>query len=93
MGWESGEGGRVVTWQDGKGGKVVRWQGGKGGRMLRQKGGRYLVLFKSGGHKMSPRFHIFVSDVNQGMKGWDGFKTFWHGCRYRKTVLRYFTSC
>ena len=49
-------------------GKVVRWQGGKGGRMvrLRQKGGRYLVLFKDDGHKMSPRFHLLVSDVNEG---------------------------
>ena len=34
--------------------------------MVRQKGGRYLVLFKGGGHKMSPRFHLFVSDINQG---------------------------
>ena len=93
MGWEGGEGGRVVRWQDGKGGKVVRSQGGKGGRMVWQKGERYLVLFKSGRHKMSPRFHIFVSDVNQGLKEWDGFKIFWHGCRDRKTVLRYFTSC
>ena len=36
---------------------------------MRQKGGRYLVLFKSGGHKMSPKFHLFVSDVNQGNEG------------------------
>ena len=36
---------------------------------MRQKGGRYLVLFKDGGHKMSPRFHLFLSDVNQGYKG------------------------
>ena len=63
------EGGKVVRWQGGKGGKVVRWQGGKGGRVVRQKGGRYLVLFKGGGHKMSPRFHLFVSDVNQGNEG------------------------
>ena len=32
----------------------------------------FLVLFKDGGHKVSPRFHLFVSDVNQGNKeaGW-----------------------
>ena len=32
----------------------------------------FLVLFKDGEHKVSPRFHIFVSDVNQGNKevGW-----------------------
>ena len=39
--------------------------------MVREKGGRYLVLFKDEGHKMSPRFHLFVSDVkgNKGV-GW-----------------------
>ena len=68
MRWESEECGRAVRWQGGKGGKVVRWQGEKGGRMVRQKVERYLVLFKDGGHKMSPRFHLFVSDVNQGNK-------------------------
>ena len=27
-----------------------------------------LVLFKNAGRKLSPRFHIFVSDVDQGNK-------------------------
>ena len=36
---------------------------------MRQKGGSYLVLFKGGGHKMSPRFHLFVYDVSQGNEG------------------------
>ena len=67
--WQGGEGGRLVRWQGGNGGKVVRWQSWKGGRMVRWKGERYLVLFKGEGHKMSPRFHLFVSDVNQGV-GW-----------------------
>ena len=58
-----------MRWQGGKGGKVVRWQGGKGGRMVRQKGWRYLVLFNDGGHKMSLRFHLFVSNVNQRYEG------------------------
>ena len=26
---------------------------------------RFLVVFKSGGHRMSPRFHLFVSDVDE----------------------------
>ena len=41
--------------------------------MVWQKGGRYLVLFKGGRHKLSPGFHLFVSDVNQGNErvGWD----------------------
>ena len=63
-------------WQGGKGGKVVRWQGGKGGRMVRQKGGSYLVLFKDRGHKISPRFHLFVSDINQGKKVVDWVQDF-----------------
>ena len=68
--WEGGKGGRlIVCWESGEGGRVVRWQGGKSGRMVRQKGWRYLVLFKDGKHKMSPRFHFFVSNVNQGNKG------------------------
>ena len=25
-----------------------------------------LILFKDGGHRVSPKSHIFVSDVNQG---------------------------
>ena len=74
--WEGGEGGRVVRRQDGKGRKVVRWQGGKGGRMVRQKGGRYVVLFKSGGHKMSPKFHLFVSDIDQGNEEVRGVQDF-----------------
>ena len=64
--WEDGEGDNVVMWQGGKGGKVVRWHGG---RMVRQKCRRYLVLFKGGGCNMSPRFHLFVADVNQGNEG------------------------
>ena len=32
----------------------------------------FLVLFKDGGRRVSPRYHLFVSDVNQGIKdaGW-----------------------
>ena len=44
----------------------MRWQCG---RMVRQKDGRYLVLFKGEDHKMNLRFHLFVSDVNQGNEG------------------------
>ena len=59
------EGGRLVRWEGGEGGRVVKWQGG---RMVKQKGGKDLVLLKGEGHKMSPRFHLFVYDVNQGNK-------------------------
>ena len=33
------------------------------------KGGRFLVLFTSGGRRVSLRFHLFVYDVNQGSEG------------------------
>ena len=33
--------------------------------MVKWQGGRFLVLFKSGGLRASPRFHLFVSDVDQ----------------------------
>ena len=46
------------------GGKV-----GKVGRMVRREGGSFLVLFKGGEYRVSPRFYLFVSDVNQGNKG------------------------
>ena len=70
-------GGRLVRWGGGKGGRVMRWQGGKGGRVVRWEGGRFLVLFKGGEHRVSPRFYLFVSDVNQGNEG-DGLKIFLH---------------
>ena len=34
--------------------------------MVRSEGGGSLVLFKGGGCKVSPGFHLFVSHVNQG---------------------------
>ena len=38
--------------------------------MSRQKGGMDLVLFNGGGgHKMSPRFNLFISDANQVNEG------------------------
>ena len=50
----------------------MRWQVGKGGRVVRWQGGRFLVLFKGGRCRVSQRFNIFVSDVNQWNKaaGW-----------------------
>ena len=62
-------GGRLVRWKGGKDGRVMRWQGGKGRRVVRWEGGRFLVLFKSGEYRVSPRFYLSVSDVNQGNEG------------------------
>ena len=58
--WEVGEVGR---W---KGNEVANW---KSGRLVRWEGGRFLVLFEGGEHRVSPRFYLFVSNVNQGNKG------------------------
>ena len=59
----------VGGWEGGKGGRIMRWQGGKGGRVVRWEGGRFLVLSKGGEHWVSPKFYLFVSDVNQRNKG------------------------
>ena len=45
--------------------RIKKWQGGKGGRVMRWQSGRYPVLFEDEGRRVSPRFHFFVSDVNQ----------------------------
>ena len=57
-----------MRWEDGKGGRVMRWQGGKGGRLVRWEGGKFLVLFKGGEYRISARFCLFFTDVNQGNK-------------------------
>ena len=61
--------------QDEKGRRVVRWQGGGGGRVVRWEGGRFLVLFKGRGHRVGPRFHLFVS-VSQGKEWADWIQDF-----------------
>ena len=47
----------------------MKQQGGKGGRVLRWQCGRFLVLFKGGRCRVSQRFHLFISDVNQWYRG------------------------
>ena len=32
---------------------------------MKWQGGRFVVLFKSGGHKVSLKFHLSISDVYQ----------------------------
>ena len=73
----------------------MRWQSGKGRRVLRWQGGRFLVLFKGGEDRVSSRFYLFVSNVNQGAKGWfdvnqgnegDGLKIFLHTLRDGKNT-------
>ena len=74
--------------------KVVRWQGGVGGRIIKWEGGRFLALFKSRGHIVGPRYHLFVPDVDQPLtKEQDGLKIIWHGLRNGRTLLTSNTSC
>ena len=92
--WERWGGGIVRSWQGGKGARVVTWLGGKSGRMVKCQGGRFLVLFKSGGHRVSSRFHLFVSDVDQQWnKGAGQAQDIWLGQRNGRTLLRSDTSC
>ena len=51
------EKGEVARWERWESSEVARWWGGGGGG--------FLVLFKSGGHRVSARFHFLVSDVDQ----------------------------
>ena len=51
----------------GERGEVTRWE--RWGEEVRWQGGRFLVLFKGRGHKMGPRFRLFVSDLNHQKEG------------------------
>ena len=69
---KGGEGGKVMRLEGGEGRRMVRPQGGEGGRVVRLQGGEFLVLFKGGECRVTPRFHTFVSDVNHSNEkaGW-----------------------
>ena len=56
----------MVRWEGGKGGRVVMWKRRESGRW---EGWRCLVLFQRGERRVSQRFHLSVSNVNQGNKG------------------------
>ena len=68
MWWQGGKGGRIVRWhsQMWEDSEVaiwerwglVRWQGRKDGKVVRWQGGRFPVLFKGGGRRVRPRFHL-----------------------------------
>ena len=47
----------------------------------------FVVLFKDGGRRVSPRFHLFLVLI-KGMKGRGGFKIFLRGPKDGKTLLR-----
>ena len=54
----------VARWERCKCSEVaMRWERGR--RAVKWQGGWFVVLFKSGGHKVSLKFHLFISDVYQ----------------------------
>ena len=63
--WERWEGSEVVRWGRWESSEMARW-----GRWESGEVGRWevpgFVQGLGGGCRVSPRFHVFVSDVNQG---------------------------
>ena len=61
---------------------------------MRQKSCSYLVLFKDGEHKMSPDFHLFASDLDQGNGGgWMGSRFSCEVAGVERLSLDLFASC
>ena len=61
--------------------------------MVRWEGGKFLVLFKGGGCRVSPRFHLFVFDVNQGNEEAGWMYDLLHSPRDGKTLFTTSGSC
>ena len=87
--WEVGE---VERWERWKGKEMTRRERRESGEVGRWEGGRLLFFFKGGEHRVSPRFYLFVSAVNQGNEE-DGSKIFLCARRDGKTLLRSSASC
>ena len=84
--WEGSEVARWERWEGNEVARLERWENGEAERW------EVPVLFKDGEHKMSPRFHLFVSDVNQENAGVGCVQDFLPGRRDGKTLLRSFAS-
>ena len=95
--WErwGGRAGPVVRrWQGGGGARVVRWQIRKSERMVKWQGERFLVLFKSWGHRVSLDFtFLFLMLISNGTKEEDRLKIIWRGQTSGRTLLTSNTSC
>ena len=57
------------------------------------QGGRFIVLFKSGKHRLSPRFHLFFMLISHGTKEQDSFRIIRHGQRDGRTLLTSSRRC
>ena len=63
--WHRWEASWVARLERLEGSDMARWERCKDSEVAKWQGGRFLVLFKSGGHRVSHRLHLFVSDVDQ----------------------------
>ena len=87
-GWDGSEVASSERWDGSEVTKWERWEG----RVVRWQSGRFLVLFEDGRRRVSPRFDLFVSDLNETKVQGVG-KIFLHGRRDGKILLRSNASC
>ena len=92
LSWPGGEGRRIVRWQSWRGVRVVRWQRGESGRVVKWQGERFLILFKGGVQRVSPRFFFLVLMLMNGTKEQYGFRIMLLGRRCGKNFLRSYAS-
>ena len=60
---------------------------------MRQHSGSLLVIFNSGRRKVGPRFHLFISHVDQLNKGAGCIQDYLRGGGDGKTLVRSYGSC
>ena len=93
--WENSEVAQSERWEDSEVAiwerwGLVRWQGRKDGKVVRWQGGRFTVLFKGGGRRVRPRFHlVWWHEVKEH----DVFTIFWYGRRDGKILRESNASC
>ena len=83
--WENSEVARLQRWE---GSEVVRWERWETSEVARSK---VLVIFKGG--MQGPRFHLFISDVNQRKEGAGHVQDILAWRRDGKILLRSHPSC
>ena len=83
--WENSEVARLQRWE---GSEVVRWERWETSEVARIK---VLVIFKGG--MQGPRFHLFISDVNQRKEGAGHVQDILAWRRDGKILLRSHPSC
>ena len=95
--WEDIEVARSERWEDREVASWERWEGSEVARSKRWESsahnGRFLVLFKGGGSRVSPRLHLLFLMLINKTKEQDVFKIFLNGHRDGNILLRSDASC